>query len=138
MDAINLDKNTKCTKCGAKVEADWAICPICGDHLNSKENNNQPENKQSINNLRCIRCGHVAEAHWRVCPMCGEGLQYNVSQPSPQNNECAIDQTKIFNDNIEKIHRDEKLGLIAVLIGLGLILFSITALGWIGLLALLI
>ena len=47
-----------CLKCNAKVEANWAHCPSCGEKLPEK--------------LVCAKCGKELQPEWKSCPFCGQ------------------------------------------------------------------
>jgi hypothetical protein len=52
----------KCSRCGKKVEKDWAACIYCGNHLGT------------IAPSSCGNCGAKLEPGWNICPKCGKGI----------------------------------------------------------------
>ena len=52
----SADDGNYCGNCGAKLEAGWRACPICGTAIEAST---------------CASCGAKLEPNWKACPMCG-------------------------------------------------------------------
>lgn len=54
-----------CPGCGARVKADYILCPVCHTRL-----------KQA-----CPACKRPLQLHWAVCPYCGSSVTPQVVEP---------------------------------------------------------
>ncbi|MDF1530908.1 MAG: zinc ribbon domain-containing protein [Methanosarcinales archaeon] len=48
-----------CPGCGKGVDAEWKLCPNCGENLIHKH---------------CSKCGNKLESSWKLCPNCGKDI----------------------------------------------------------------
>ena len=50
-----IEERPVCPGCGARVRADWQLCPTCHTRLRKA----------------CNHCGRLMELPWQICPFCG-------------------------------------------------------------------
>ncbi len=49
-----IEERAACPGCGARIQADWQICPNCHTRLHKP----------------CSNCGRMMELSWQICPHC--------------------------------------------------------------------
>lgn len=73
----------KCPNCDEPIEPDWEACPVCGNPIERKEEEDkvQKETEETMKKemireeLKCPRCGEEVESDWLVCPACDTPLK---------------------------------------------------------------
>lgn len=65
-----IEDRSLCPGCGARVHADWQICPSCQTRLRKP----------------CANCGALMELSWQICPHCASPTSTGkVEAAAPQN-----------------------------------------------------
>ena len=104
-----------CSECGEEMDDDNKFCPKCGFEVHEFDST-------SKSNL-CQKCGSKLDEDSTFCSNCGENVKNTINTKSQK----SKNNTKVLNNNINKILANPKL--IALPIILIVVLICISSLG---------
>lgn len=88
-----------CIKCGAKNEAHWNFCNICGTSKPKQVLKDETDKSDDI--IQCVRCNHFFSNSLKYCPECGI-QNYYYSQPE----DTKQIQRELIEEQVEPVKID--------------------------------